>query len=37
MTERVRLLGGECLLQSEQYVGTRISVRLPIPLAADET
>lgn len=31
MKERVRLLGGECRVQSEQDVGTRISVRLPIP------
>jgi len=31
MTERVRLLGGECLIESEPEVGTRISVRLPIP------
>src|SRR6185295_358849 len=36
MTERVRLLGGECSLHSEQDVGTRISVRLPIPLIEDE-
>jgi len=31
MTERVRLLGGECLIQSELDEGTRVSVRLPIP------
>src|SRR6185369_1397470 len=31
MTERVRLLGGECEIQSEQDAGTRISVRLPLP------
>lgn len=37
MTERVRLLGGECLIQSEQDAGTCISVRLPIPLADAET
>jgi signal transduction histidine kinase len=30
MIERVRLLGGECLIQSELDAGTRISVRLPI-------
>jgi PAS domain S-box-containing protein len=33
MTERVRLLGGECLIQSEADAGTRVSVRLPIPAA----
>ena len=32
MTERVRLLGGECLIESEHGVGTHISVRLPIPM-----
>jgi PAS domain S-box-containing protein len=31
MTERVRLLGGECLIESEQDVGTTISVSLTIP------
>lgn len=31
MTERVRLLGGECSIVSEQDVGTRISIQLPIP------
>ncbi len=31
MTERVRLLGGECVIQSERDAGTHISVRLPIP------
>jgi len=31
MTERVRLLGGECLIESEPDDGTRIFVRLPIP------
>jgi PAS domain S-box-containing protein len=35
MAERVRLLGGECLIESEQEVGTRISVRLPIPVVAE--
>lgn len=30
MTERVRLLGGECLIQSERDAGTRISVRVPL-------
>ena len=34
MTERVRLLGGECLIESELDVGTTISVRLPIPTTA---
>ena len=32
MTERVRLLGGECEVQSEIDAGTQIRVRLPIPL-----
>ncbi len=32
MTERVRLLGGECVIQSEQDLGTCVSVRLPIPV-----
>jgi signal transduction histidine kinase len=36
MTERVRLLGGECLIQSEQDAGTRISVQLPIRPADNE-
>lgn len=31
MTERVRLLGGECLIESQHDIGTTISVRLPIP------
>jgi len=31
MIERVRLLGGECIIESEQDAGTRVSVRLPIP------
>jgi len=31
MTERVRLLGGECLIESEPDVGTHIFVHLPIP------
>jgi two-component system NarL family sensor kinase len=31
MAERVKILGGDCQIQSEQDVGTRISVRLPIP------
>ena len=30
MTERVRLLGGECRIESEPDAGTRIFVRLPI-------
>lgn len=30
MIERVRLLGGECLIESESDVGTTISVRSPI-------
>jgi PAS domain S-box-containing protein len=30
MVERVRLLGGECIIESEPDVGTRISVCLPI-------
>jgi len=30
MTERVRLLGGECCIESEHDVGTRVCVRLPI-------
>jgi signal transduction histidine kinase len=34
MTERVRLLGGECQIQSELDAGTRIFVRLPIPATA---
>jgi PAS domain S-box-containing protein len=29
MTERVRLLGGDCLIRSEKDVGTRILARLP--------
>jgi len=33
MTERVRLLGGECSIQSEQEVGTTITIRLAIPAA----
>ena len=35
MTERVRLLSGECLIKSEQDAGTCISVRLPIPEAVE--
>ena len=30
MVERVRLLGGECTIESEQDAGTRILVRLPL-------
>lgn len=30
MIERVRLLGGECTIESEQDAGTRIFVRLPV-------
>jgi PAS domain S-box-containing protein len=37
MTERVRVLGGECDIQSELGEGTRISVRLPLPVAEDES
>jgi len=33
MTERVRLLGGECQIQSELDAGTRISVRVPLSTA----
>ena len=36
MMERVRLLDGECHVHSELDTGTRISVRLPIPVAGDE-
>ncbi len=32
MTERVRLLGGECSITSEKDAGTRITARLPIPV-----
>jgi PAS domain S-box-containing protein len=31
MSERVRLLGGECTIRSEPEAGTTVSVRLPIP------
>jgi PAS domain S-box-containing protein len=34
MSERVRLLGGECVIHSEQDSGTQISVRLPIPVTS---
>ncbi|WP_425618968.1 PAS domain S-box protein [Anatilimnocola sp. NA78] len=37
MTERVRLLDGECLIQSDPDEGTCISVRLPIPTVREET
>lgn len=30
MTERVRLLGGDCSIESEQDAGTTIKVRLPM-------
>jgi len=30
MTERVRLLGGQGLIESESEVGTRVFARLPI-------
>jgi signal transduction histidine kinase len=30
MTERVRLLGGECVIESEHEAGTRISVSIPL-------
>jgi signal transduction histidine kinase len=35
MTERVRLLGGECAIESEQGGGTRVLVRLPIQTPND--
>jgi PAS domain S-box-containing protein len=36
MIERVRLLGGECTIESDQDAGTSVSVRLPMPrMAAD--
>ena len=35
MTERVRLLGGECTIESEQGAGTRVLVRLPIQASND--
>jgi PAS domain S-box-containing protein len=31
MTERVRLSGGECTIESEPGAGTRVVVRIPIP------
>jgi signal transduction histidine kinase len=31
MIERVRMLGGECTIESEHDAGTRILVRLPLP------
>jgi two-component system sensor histidine kinase UhpB len=37
MIERVRLLGGECVIQSEPDAGTRIAVRLPIPKQVQAT
>jgi two-component system NarL family sensor kinase len=37
MAERVRLLGGECRIESERDVGTCVSVRLPIPQPAKES
>jgi two-component system NarL family sensor kinase len=37
MIERVRLLGGECFIQSEPDAGTRIAVRLPIPKQVQAT
>jgi signal transduction histidine kinase len=36
MRERVRLLGGECLIQSERDTGTRVFVCLPIPTASGD-
>jgi signal transduction histidine kinase len=30
MTERVRLLGGDCSIESERDAGTTIKVRLPM-------
>lgn len=34
MVQRVQLLGGRCCIESEPNAGTRISVRLPLSLAA---
>jgi signal transduction histidine kinase len=34
--ERVRLLGGDCVIHSELNTGTRISVRLPFPSAFED-
>lgn len=31
MIERVRLLGGDCTIESEHDIGTQVSARLPIP------
>ena len=36
MTERVRLLGGECTIFSTPHAGTHISAHLPIPQPAGE-
>ena len=35
MTERVRLLGGHCTIESEKDVGTTITARLPLPVASN--
>lgn len=35
MTERVRLLGGECAIESEQNAGTRVCIRLPVSASED--
>lgn len=38
MNERVRLLGGECTIESEHEAGTRVSGRLPVPtMDAEDT
>lgn len=36
MMERVRLLGGECLIQSQEGQGTCIAVRLPLPAEGND-
>ena len=36
MTERVRLLGGDCEIDSLPGAGTRICLRLPIPAAEED-
>lgn len=35
MVERVRLIGGECTIESAPGAGTRVAVRLPIAASAD--
>ena len=37
MTERVRLLGGECAILTEKDAGTTIKVRLPIPVPTEDS